>query len=276
MAKTYVSFDKTGYYHIIKADLKFDVEAPKVGSVLKIYALTSAVDLNKLTWNNAYGNDTSTVGMKATNVCTGAPIATVTLTEDTTYTVNVTDALKSLEKNDDVVFVITAEDGVNPQKVSNFELNIASTVYAENTEKAVLKEVNGTVFVEVPYIIDAEIEKVEFFVDDKASIGEVVINGQTIKISPVLSEGEHTAYAVITYADGTVKQSDEIEFKVGNSSAVLGDVNGDGEVNTVDLAELKLFLAGLGEVQGNADLNDDEKIDTVDLAELKLQLAGLS
>jgi len=276
MAKTYVSFDKTGYYHIIKADLKFDVEAPIVGSVLKIYALTSAVDLNKLTWNNAYGNDTTTVGMKAANVCTGAPIATVTLTEDTTYTVNVTDALKSLEKNDDVVFVLTAEDGVNPQKVSNFELNIASTVYAENTEKAVLKEVNGTVFVEVPYIIDAEIEKVEFFVDDKASIGEVVINGQTIKINPVLSEGKHTAYAVIAYADGTVKQSDEIEFKVGNSSAVLGDVNGDGEVDTVDLAEIKLFLAGLSEVQGNADLNDDKKIDTVDLANLKLQLAGLS
>ena len=130
--------------------------------------------------------------------------------------------------------------------------------------------------VEAPYIIDAEIEKGEVFVDDKASIGEVVINGQTIKISPVLSEGEHTAYAVITYADGTVKQSDEIEFKVGNSSAALGDVNGDGEVNTVDLAELKLFLAGLSEVQGNADLNDDKKIDTADLAELKLQLAGLS
>ncbi len=57
---------------------------------------------------------------------------------------------------------------------------------------------------------------------------------------------------------------------------ILGDLNGDGKVDTVDLAKLKLNLAGLDDVIGKgADLNNDGKIDTVDLAELKLKLAEL-
>jgi hypothetical protein len=60
-------------------------------------------------------------------------------------------------------------------------------------------------------------------------------------------------------------------------SAVLGDVNGDGKVDTVDLAALKLYLAGMGTLnEKNADLNADGKVDTVDLASLKLSLAGMN
>ena len=58
-------------------------------------------------------------------------------------------------------------------------------------------------------------------------------------------------------------------------SVVLGDVNGDGEIDTTDLAQLKLFLAKPeAEVGEGADLNDDGSIDTSDLAMLKLKLAG--
>ena len=70
-------------------------------------------------------------------------------------------------------------------------------------------------------------------------------------------------------------------LKVFNKTPVtpdvlLGDVNGDGKVDTVDLAKLKLNLAGLDNNIGKGtDLNKDEKVDTVDLAELKLKLAGL-
>jgi hypothetical protein len=64
----------------------------------------------------------------------------------------------------------------------------------------------------------------------------------------------------------------EVEFSVGG---LKGDCNGDGEINTVDLANLKLYLAGLGEIGNNADINGDGNVDTVDLAQLKLTLAGL-
>jgi hypothetical protein len=70
-------------------------------------------------------------------------------------------------------------------------------------------------------------------------------------------------------------------LKVFNKTPVtpdilLGDVNGDDNVDTTDLASLKLNLAGLSsEVGEGADLNGDGNIDTTDLAELKLKLAGL-
>ncbi len=59
-----------------------------------------------------------------------------------------------------------------------------------------------------------------------------------------------------------------------------GDVNGDSQVNTVDLATMKLFLAGFENVEierypNCADCNCDFRIDTEDLAVLKLELAGI-
>jgi hypothetical protein len=54
------------------------------------------------------------------------------------------------------------------------------------------------------------------------------------------------------------------------------DCNDDGEINTTDLAVLKLYLAGLGDVGDGADCNEDGEINTTDLAALKLYLAGLA
>ncbi len=61
----------------------------------------------------------------------------------------------------------------------------------------------------------------------------------------------------------------------------LGDVNGDGAVDTVDLSDMKLYLAGALEdgktfILDAANFNPEEGegVDTVDLSALKLQLAG--
>ena len=60
------------------------------------------------------------------------------------------------------------------------------------------------------------------------------------------------------------------------TSVTYGDVDGDGVVNTTDLAAMKLFLAGVGEAdEKGADLNGDKVINTTDLAALKLLLAGV-
>jgi hypothetical protein len=58
-------------------------------------------------------------------------------------------------------------------------------------------------------------------------------------------------------------------------SALMGDADGDGKVNTTDLAVLKIFLAsGNGEINMRVDFNKDRVINTTDLASLKLKLAG--
>ena len=60
---------------------------------------------------------------------------------------------------------------------------------------------------------------------------------------------------------------------------MIGDCNADGNVDTTDLAALKLFLAAIGDLTDTgklgADLNSDGSIDTTDLATLKLKLAGI-
>jgi hypothetical protein len=64
---------------------------------------------------------------------------------------------------------------------------------------------------------------------------------------------------------------------VSEDDKIIGDCNGDGLFDTTDLAEMKLYLAGLNEMlYGNGDVNDDGKVDTTDLAEVKLMLAGLA
>jgi len=60
---------------------------------------------------------------------------------------------------------------------------------------------------------------------------------------------------------------------------VLGDVNGNDSVDTTDLALIKLFLAGINELDETGtlagDLNEDGDVNTTDLAQLKLKLAGI-
>ncbi len=55
----------------------------------------------------------------------------------------------------------------------------------------------------------------------------------------------------------------------------LGDADGNGKVETSDLAVVKLFLAGNSHtINSFADMNKDGTINTADLGELKLKLSG--
>ena len=56
---------------------------------------------------------------------------------------------------------------------------------------------------------------------------------------------------------------------------LAGDVDGNGVINTDDLATLKLFLGGvIGNICEGGDMNGDGNVNTIDLAELKLYLVN--
>ncbi len=81
----------------------------------------------------------------------------------------------------------------------------------------------------------------------------------------------------------------EVEYRAGNfytfassvslyavwTDALPGDCNGDGEINTVDLAIMKLALSGNEKADlYRSDLNGDGVFNTTDLAALKIYLAS--
>lgn len=126
------------------------------------------------------------------------------------------------------------------------QVNILVCLPEENINK------NGTLFY-LDFDVLVEMEK------DEESFIEIFYNPQG-DFSTL--EGEH---AFFNFEGVTVKA-----FKV-----IPGDVDGNGEVDTVDLAKMKLYLVGaINEIGKGAYIDDDDKIDTVDLALLKLYLAG--
>ena len=81
--------------------------------------------------------------------------------------------------------------------------------------------------------------------------------------------------AVRYYPDGIYTFTSSITLYAVWTDGLIGDCNGDGVVNAVDLAVMKLALSGNGEIDlGKADMNGDGSVDASDLAKLKLSLAG--
>ena len=65
----------------------------------------------------------------------------------------------------------------------------------------------------------------------------------------------------------------------GEAAAIVGDVNGDGEVGAADLAVVVNILAGIDNAanyDGRADVNKDGEVSAVDIASIVNILAGLN
>lgn len=75
-------------------------------------------------------------------------------------------------------------------------------------------------------------------------------------------------------ADGVKEYSyPSVTYNVSIDAAARGDVNGDGIINTTDLAKLKLYLAAIEKtVSSFADYDKNGTVNTTDLAFLKLYL----
>lgn len=84
---------------------------------------------------------------------------------------------------------------------------------------------------------------------------------------------------IITEKDAAYIRNDIYEICLINELYQPGDVDGNGEINTVDYIVLRLHLLGIQELVGRqyegADVNRDGKVDDTDYITLRLQLLGI-
>ena len=160
-------------------------------------------------------------------------------------------------KGSDLLYVRVAADVNFTNELVYFddftltEVQSASFIIPEDAtyeDGGILKDGVVTVFAEMdeeivaPLVIDAEGNPVEIWADENGKRVTEFVNGGTYTVAPAF---------------------------------IYGDCDDSGEIDTGDLAALKLFLAGLGEVGLGADCDASGEVDTGDLAALKLFLAGM-
>ncbi|MEE0947041.1 MAG: cohesin domain-containing protein [Acutalibacteraceae bacterium] len=107
-------------------------------------------------------------------------------------------------------------------------------------------------------------------------------NGVLFYIEVALTENAGYGKIELSYDpqnDFSAENGDRVFFNLSGakvtveSSAVVGDANGDGVVDTIDLALMKLHLAAVDvDITDAADINGDGKITTTDLAMIKILL----
>ena len=129
--------------------------------------------------------------------------------------------------------------------------------------KAIQPDGTVTVKIPVPESLDGA----------KCRVYRVEENGKNIDMNAEFKDGFMVFKA--THFSKYILTTDDL-------SVVYGDINGDGKINTVDLAMLRKYLANKDPATGEstvsvgagADVNGDGKINTVDLALLRKYLAN--
>jgi hypothetical protein len=58
-------------------------------------------------------------------------------------------------------------------------------------------------------------------------------------------------------------------------AGVQGDVNGDGDVNALDITKVERVIAGLDEVTEGSDVNGDGSVNALDLTSVERIIVGL-
>ena len=100
--------------------------------------------------------------------------------------------------------------------------------------------------------------------------------GENVVTLPVKSE---TGYLNNYKIKVTAAADCTLKISTGEVSVTLGDINSDGQINTADLAAIRLHLLGIRILSDteffSADINSDGQINTADLAGVRLHLLGL-
>ena len=107
-----------------------------------------------------------------------------------------------------------------------------------------------------------------------------VILSLTFKVKESVEDG--TIPVTVSYSSGDIGNNDEeslfpsvVAGGVTVFSVIPGDINGDGNVNSLDLIRLKKYIADdTTELVGSGDVNGDGNVNSLDLIRLKKYIAG--
>ena len=105
-------------------------------------------------------------------------------------------------------------------------------------------------------------------------------------ISSIAHEFVHYDNSLNYIEDNELKTGDYLKIKIDKDDdeihqyklALIGDLNGDGEIDSLDLATMLNHISGKKELTDvyleTAYLNNDDEIDSLDLAYLMNHIAG--
>lgn len=181
------------------------------------------------------------------------PVADITF--DNTAVGKIVDALR----NGDVTFAIsdiTDEADVKTRKTIKVSLSDSE---GNNIIPASSSESNGYVLISVAFKTGLTKEDIKVFYKGENGREEMEI----------ISYDSNTG--IVTF-----KTNHFSEYEFWDMTVALGDISGDGNIDTMDLTLLRKYLAGYT-ITGSlnaADLNGDGKVDTIDLTLLRKYLAG--
>jgi hypothetical protein len=120
------------------------------------------------------------------------------------------------------------------------------------------------------YASKPKMDSYSIIVDDKTvDIGPLAPQ-EEVEFSYVLDTkemelGEHQLKTTFWNSFG-ISVTEQMPFIVVDVSKIHGDVNGDGEVNAADIAEIISVMAGKGTIEGSpADVNDDGSVNVADI-----------
>ena len=181
------------------------------------------------------------------------PVADITF--DNTAAGKIVDALR----NGDVTFAISdITDEADAETRKTIKISLSDSE-GNNIIPASSSESNGYVLISVAFKTGLTKEDIKVFYKGENGLEEMEI----------ISYDSNTG--IVTF-----KTNHFSEYEFWDMTVTLGDISGDGNIDTMDLTLLRKYLAGYT-ITGSlnaADLNGDGKVDTIDLTLLRKYLAG--
>lgn len=194
-----------------------------------------------------------------------------------------------------ITAIITPEDAENKNLVwkSNNE-DIATVdengvITAKSNGKTtitVCSDENAEIYKTIDVTVQEIIKTEEYTIDDENKIIKYIPVNTTREVLMENLQLGVDEYTIVNKAGKALENTELVgteavltledqEYRL----AIMGDINGDGEITVTDLSKLKLHiveietLTGCSEIAG--DMNKDGKITVTDLSKLKFRLVGL-
>ncbi|NLD50971.1 MAG: carbohydrate-binding protein, partial [Clostridiaceae bacterium] len=100
-----------------------------------------------------------------------------------------------------------------------------------------------------------------------------------VTCSVTAASGTHDLYLIFTGGSDYLFNVNWFKFTKATSSGTLGDLNGDGKVNSTDYSLLRRHILGINQLEGtaltNADVNKSGSVDSTDYALMRRYILGI-